>query len=329
MNAVNAKVGLAGRYQLMAGKLDTDGKEVPGSRRVAVPWFDNLITNAGLDYLGSTDHDNLAMCRIGTGNTTPANADVSLDAQVGTGTTDVGLGGGNGYDGVGNYLYRRVSRRFNPGTVNGVNLAEVGMAASNAVSLFSRSLIKDTGGSPTTITLAADEYLDVIYELRMYLPANDATTTATIDGVSTTVTIRYSTDADVLASWAGGLGVRMGMPTLLDSSAYGRAVDTFPAATSDFYSTGSTSNNGTITLASYSPGTYTTTATVVFGPAIANFTGGIQCMLMAGLAGGLGHDSRYNSPYGFWAYNFSTKLNKTNIRKATVTVGVTWGRYSP
>lgn len=325
MNTINVPLNMAGRYQLVVGKLDADGNEVPGSRRVAVPWFDNLITDAGMDYLGSTDQDNLAMCRIGTGNTAPADADTSLVAQVGTGTTTEGIGSANGYDGAGNYLYRRVSRRFNPGTVDGVNLAEVGMAASNVVNLFSRSLIKDTGGSPTTITLAADEYLDVLYELRLYLPANDATTTATIDGVSTTVTIRYSTYADTLASWSGGLGVRMGMPSYLPGTAYGRAVDTLPAATSKFFSSGSDTNNGTITLASYSPGTYTTTATVVFGPAIANLTGGIQCMLMAGNGSG-SYDSRYDSPYGFWAYNFSTKLNKTSTRKATVTVGVTWGR---
>lgn len=328
MNAVNVKAGnLAGRYQLEIGKLDADGNEVPGSRRVAVPWFGNLITDAGMDYLGSTAQDNLAMCRIGTGNTAPADADVSLVAQVGTGTTTAGIGEANGYDGAGNYLYRRVSRRFNPGTVDGVNLAEVGMAASNAVNLFSRSLIKDIGGSPTTITLAADEYLDVLYELRLYLPANDATTTATIDGVSTTVTIRYSTHANALDAWSALLGRRMA-PDLSSpgNAAYGRGVSAFPAASVEFHLQGSFSDNGTTTIATYVPGSYTTTVTTVFGAAVANQTGGIQCMLMAG-ANSNADDLRWKSPYGFWAYNFSTKLNKTNTRKATVTVGVTWGRY--
>ena len=324
MNAVNAKVGLAGRYQLVVGKLDADGNEVPGSRHVAVPWFENLITDAGMDYLGSTNHDNLAMCRIGTGNTAPDNADVSLVAQVGTGTTVEGIGSASGYDGVGNYLYRRVSRRFNPGTVSGVNLAEVGMAASNAVNLFSRSLIKDIGGSPTTITLAADEYLDVLYELRMYLPANDATTVATIDGVSTTVTIRYSTHANALAAWSGVIGKRIA-PVLSNptTSAYGRGVNSFPTATTEFYYAGSVSDTGDVSVSSYSAGTYSTTVTTVLVPSISNFTGGTQCLLMAGSPGTTGTFS----PYGYWAYNFSTKLNKTNTRKATVIVGVTWGRY--
>ena len=326
MNTINVPLNMAGRYQLEIGKLDADGNEVPGSRRVAVPWFDNLITDAGSDYLGSTGHDNLAMCRIGTGNTAPTNADTSLVAQVGTGTTTVGIGSANGYDGTGNYLYRRVSRRFNPGTVNGVNLAEVGMAASNAVNLFSRSLIKDTGGTPTTITLAADEYLDVLYELRLYLPANDATTVATIDGVSTTVTIRYSTHANALDSWAALLG-KMMAPDLSapSNTAYGRAVSAFPAASVEFGLQGSSSDNGATTIATYVPGSYTTTVTTVFGPAVANLTGGIQCMLMAGDDGGVS-DLRWKSPYGWWAYDFSTKLNKTSTRKATVTVSVTWGR---
>lgn len=83
MNAVNAKVGLAGRYQLVVGKLDADGNDVPGSRHVAVPWFGNLITNGGLDQLGSEAPytDMLAYCRIGTGNTAPSNTDTGLVSQ--------------------------------------------------------------------------------------------------------------------------------------------------------------------------------------------------------------------------------------------------------
>lgn len=326
MNAVNAKVGLAGRYQLMVGKLDADGNEVPGSRRVAVPWFENLITDAGLDYLGSTNHDNLAMCRIGTGNTAPANSDVSLVAQVGTGTTTVGLGEANGYDGAGNYLYRRVSRRFNPGTVSGVNLAEVGMAASNDVSLFSRSLIKDTGGSPTTITLASDEYLDVIYELRVYLPANDQTSSVTIDGAANTVTIRRSTNAQQVANWAAAIGTRFTYLNL-QSDVYDRycldAVENIPSASGGWGYNASL--RGSVADVTYVPGSYQKSYTITYGPSLANYATGLGAVLV-----GTANTSNYaNCAFGPWAFGFSPKLNKTNTRKATVTVGVTWGRYSP
>lgn len=323
MNTIN--VGLAGRYQLEVGKLDADGNEIPESRRVVVPWFENLITNAGLDYLGSTSQNNLAMCRIGTGNTAPANTDTALVAQVGS-TTTVGNGETSGYDSTDNYLYCRVSRRFNPGTVSGVNLAELGMAASNAVNLFSRSLIKDIGGSPTTIALEDDEYLDVLYELRMYLPTNDATTVVTIDGVSTTVTIRYSTHANALDAWAALLGSRIA-PDLSNqyNTAYGRGVDVMPSAATEFYYSGSPSNNGTVAVDAYVPGSYTTTVTTVLTPGIANFAGGVGCLLMAGRWGDAS-DLRWKSPYGWWAYGFSPALNKTDTRKATITVGVTWGR---
>lgn len=322
MSTIN--VGLAGLYQLEVGKLDADGNEIPESRRVVVPWFENLITNAGLDYLGSTSQDNLWTCRIGTGNAAPANTDTTLVAQVGS-TTTVGRGETRGYDSNGKYLYRRVSRRFNPGTVSGYNLAEVGMSASGA-NLFSRSLIKDNNGNPTTIALASDEYLDVLYELRLYLPAQDQTVATTIDGVATTVTIRYSTHADALDSWAALLGTRI-VPdlSLKEYTAYGRGVDVMPSAATVFMNSGSYNDNGTVTVAAYVPGSYTTTVTTVLTPGIANFTSGVGCLLMAGYSGN-GNDIRFKSAYGWWAYGFSPALNKTNTRKATITVGVTWGR---
>lgn len=320
--------GFEGLYQFEKFRADADGNELPGTREIISPWQGNLITDAGLNYLGSTEHDNLTMCRIGTGNAAPANSDIALGAQVGTSTTD-GTGSASGYDTENRYLWRRVSKRFAAGTISGVNLAEVGMAASNDVSLFSRSLIKDTGGSPTTITLGSDEVLDVLYELRMYLPAQDTTVATTIDGVATTVTIRVTEHAQSLTNWAELLGNRM-VPDLSEPSntRYGCGLENMPAAVSIAQYAGSSSNNGSTSFAAYTAGTFTTTVTTVLGLPAANFGTGVGALLVTGYSGGTG-DLRWQSPYGWWAYGFSPKLNKTNTRTATIVYGITWGRHTP
>lgn len=325
MNAVNAKVGLAGRYQLVVGKLDADGNEVPGSRHVVVPWFDNLITDGGLDQLGSGSFnvDQIGYCRIGTGNTAPANTDTGLVAQVGS-TNSAGIGGYSGLSVDGTYIYRRVSKRFNPGTVSGVNLAEVAMAPAATGQVFSRSLIKDTGGSPTTITLASDEYLDVVYELRIYLPDNDQTVSTTIDGAANTVTIRRSTQGQQVANWAAVVGYPFSYKNI-QNDFYSRycldGVENIPDASSGWdYNE---SLRGALTDIPYVNGTHQKSYTVVFGPPLDNYGTGLGALLI----GTANTNNNANCSFGPWAFGFSPKLNKTNTRKATITVGVTWGRY--
>lgn len=81
------------------------------------------------------------------------------------------------------------------------NLTEVGVGwtsdgviipNANNNRVFSRALILDASGQPTTLTVLADEILRVTYMLRLYVPFNvpDEVKVMTIGGVNTTVTIR-------------------------------------------------------------------------------------------------------------------------------------------
>lgn len=319
------KYSFAGLYQFEKFRVDSDGNEVPGTRTIVSPWNDNLITDAGLNYLGSTSHDNLNMCRIGTGNAEPAVTDTALGAQVAT-TTTAGVGNATGYNTTDRFLWRRVSRRFAAGSASGVNLTEVGMAASNSVSLFSRSLIKDSGGSPTAITLAPDEVLDVLYELRMYLPPQSQVVNATIDGVASTVTIQVTENENNLASWALFLGNRFALDMSAPSnSKWGAPLENAQAVSSDFGNGGDAATGVTVVTATYVAGSFTTALTITLGLTSGNFTTGVGALKVAGGSGGAG-DSRWKSAYGWWQYVFSPKLNKTSTRTATIKVGITWGR---
>lgn len=201
--------GFRGFFKMEAfkGVFDKNGKligEVPGSRHVLADWFPNLITNQGLNYVGQYS-TYLSACQVGTSSTAPANSDTGLVGfLVGTTTvqsTTYGAAASSPYYGKITLVFR-----FATGVAAG-NLSEVGVgrAATGSV-LFSRALIVDGVGTPTTITVLSDEILDVTYELRLYVPLVDVTGSTTLNGISRSYTIRGFAATSEL-QWARGLGV--------------------------------------------------------------------------------------------------------------------------
>lgn len=166
-----------GRYKLIATKLD-------GSTRVVADWFDNLILNAGLDRLGSGGV--VSHCQVGTDSTPPSVGQSSLVSALATTSTQQALNYGTAEDA--SYVYYRKTFRFGVGVAAG-NLSEVGVGwASNF--MFSRALIKDDLGDPTTVTVLPDEVLDVVYEVRFYQNHTERTATIDISGTDYTFTFR-------------------------------------------------------------------------------------------------------------------------------------------
>ena len=170
---------LQGRY-----KIETFGPD--GELRTSLDWFENLITNAGLDlfsgdavtgYSGSyLYHAPTKYCYVGTSATAPAVTDTQLGALVGT--SPAGSQGAS----INNVADRRMevttTYTFDVGAATG-NLSEIGVGPI-ATKLFSRALIKDGAGSPTTITVLADESLRVTYEVRINIPTT--TFVSVVDG---------------------------------------------------------------------------------------------------------------------------------------------------
>lgn len=149
-----------------------------GEVRQETDWFSNLIVNTGLDALGSPTGSPSAFngCVVGSGNTPPAGGDTLLESFVaGTNTLQTSSRVEN-LSSAPFYIASRLTFRFGEGVAAG-NLSEVGIAIGTGVpigstTLFSRALIVDGGGAPTTITVLSDEFLDVIWEMRSYLPAD-------------------------------------------------------------------------------------------------------------------------------------------------------------
>lgn len=139
-------------------------KKPDGSISKETDWFHNLVLDAGLLQMPIDIW--VDRCCVGSGNSTPIASQASLDAFVAS--TTVSLNNQAGWDSTTDptYLYERKTWRFAQGAAKG-NLSEVGLGWGNNA-LWNRALIKDTAGNPTTITILADEVLDVVAEIRVY-----------------------------------------------------------------------------------------------------------------------------------------------------------------
>ena len=166
-------VGLSGRFQLVKRRASDDSI-------VETREFQNLITDAGLNRWGSGAV--MDRCLVGSGNTTPAATDGQLASRVATSTTVQNPAVTFAYSAAERWQEYSTGYRFAAGTATGT-LAEVGMGWADT-GLWSRALIRDTQGNPTSLTLLADEYLDVFYTVRLQYPSTDVTGTVTLGGTN-------------------------------------------------------------------------------------------------------------------------------------------------
>jgi hypothetical protein len=203
---MNIKLGISGYYKFEAVSIDADGTE---HRRLLRDWQKNRITNAGLDFVGSSTTA-LNFCQVGTGSTPVDDGDTALDAYL-VGTSTI-LSDTYGIDSGGaRYGWRRKVYRFAQGAAAG-NIAEVGIGtASSGGTLFSRSLIVDEAGDPTSITILPTEFLDVTYEIRLYVPTGDISAVVTISSVDYDLVIRPAVNTSQ-SYWAISIPLAINVP---------------------------------------------------------------------------------------------------------------------
>lgn len=174
-NKIEHKSGMRGRYKFVVGKTAPEGVE---SVSYESDWVNNLITDLGLDLI-ATNESYMQVCAVGTGNAVPNVSDVQLDSFL-VSTTSV-TGRQQGVNSTEPYaVWVRKTFRFNQGQAAG-NISEVGIGSS-ASQLFSRALVLDGGGNPTSITVLPDEWLDVVYELTLEIDTTDVTGQVTLGG---------------------------------------------------------------------------------------------------------------------------------------------------
>lgn len=200
MKAIEIRQGLQGYFTLVTHKADANGNAIPGTAKTVAD-FPNLITDNGKNlFAGGVDYS--AFCQVGTGNTAPAVGNTTLASYVAnTNTVTASLQGAQGAPPY--YGWRRKTYRFAVGAAAG-NLAEVGVSATNIGNLFSRALIVDGGGVPTTITVLADEILDVTYELRVYPILTDLAGAIVLEAINRATVLRAAIVTTALGNITGG-----------------------------------------------------------------------------------------------------------------------------
>jgi hypothetical protein len=178
-----------GKYKLVVRKAD-------GSIKEETDWFDNLITGAGINWLFTATTYSAWRGVAGAGNATPVLSDTTLQSYLGACTTKFADSGTYQATTAPYWVRRTITFRGALGAVVG-NVSEVGVAMSGSptasTTLFSRALVVDSNGNPTSVAVAADEQLDIVWQFTVYMSPSSGTFNQMIDGVSTP--FNYAIDA--------------------------------------------------------------------------------------------------------------------------------------
>lgn len=286
----------------VAGMFKIEAVKADGSRRVLADWFPNLITNYGLNYIGSST-DWLNCCQVGSGSTPPNVADTALASRI-AGTSTINSTVDGNQSSAPYFVWRRNTYRFAEGVATG-NISEVGVGPSINGNLLSRALILDSGGTPTTISVQSDESLDVTYEFRYYPPATDNTFTLNISGVDYSVTTRAasvtsSSDWTLNFMWRGSL--------LGSARAYNGAIGSITGSPSGAGSAASSKVD-----ASYSANSHQREGTVTWALNSGNLSGGIGAITV-------------QHGIGLYQLGFTPKIPKNSTKIFSITVRHSWAR---
>ena len=196
------QVGLYGEVKVIVKRAD-------GTVRLDTGFFPNVITNLGLDAIGN-DNDLFNYCSVGGGNSKPLNTNTKLDNPLQVGSR-ISSESKYDYDPVRDTEFYKCSRtvgyRFEG--LDNKNISEVGLVgdyASGQHPAYTRTLIKNSAGEPTVITVLSGEILELQYRLWQVFDVKDKdqVVTAMIDGVEVpfNVKIRLASVGGNFSSWS-------------------------------------------------------------------------------------------------------------------------------
>ena len=299
MKPIQRKLTLEGIYTLTV-----TGPDGQVRRKMS---FKNLILNSGLNQMGLGSI--VSNAQVGSGSTAPVNTDTALQSFVAL-TTDQ-RDPEHGYSSSSPYFgWTRITYRFAEGTAAG-NLSEVGVGWDYSPgNLFSRALILDSLGSPTTITVLSDEVLDVTYELRLYPPTADTTFTIDISGTSHVCVMRPSLVSS--ASWEPRYIFGSGGTQSYELSCWTDNIGTQfeqPSGTSGGYTSG--------TYDDYANNSLKRRFVVVWDLDNGNFPEFIKSMSLHQLY----------PTMGTWQVSFTPRIEKDNTKMLTLPFEISWARH--
>ena len=308
---IPVQCGLAGRYKLTVRHADLRIKHETG-------WFDNLITDAGLNFKGNNSSW-LQWCFVGSGTAAPADSDTALSSEVAS-TSTLQAFASAAQSTLPYYGSQTNTYRFAEGAAAG-NLSEVGIGPEAPDPLFSRALITDSNGDPTTITVLSDEVLDVTYEVRVIPPTTDQTFQVTDSGPAGTVHNVVVRAAEVTAAAQSTASTGWGTTAVGTSAFLLSSAGPQPRVYDGALGAITESPNGTVGRAdsqstdAYSNNSLERTGSAVWGLNGGNFgSGGITAVRF-----GFGAS-------GMWQASFDPAILKTSSDTLTLGFKISWSR---
>ena len=284
--------------------------EIYSDKRGKLAEFDNIFLDQGLNELGSKSMPTYIWLGSGSAEPHPSNTQlVNFVARSNANSpripTTYGVNGTAPY-----YAWLRIGVRFTPLGVN-VNLSELGLGTDTV--LYTRALIKDANGIPTTLTILSDEILDISYTVRVYAPTTDATGQITLGG---NIGGTYNWIARASQVTTNGDYIPKGWCVSRQASYTGYAI-VYQGPIGDITQEPS-GNASYVTQDSvpYVQNSFTAKSAVSVGAAQGNLVGGIRSITIC-----LG--------WGEYQMQFDPAIPKTDLDTLNLSFAVTYARYVP
>lgn len=284
---------IKGRFRLEI----LDGESLNLKRRLE---FDNMILDSGLEAVPFQSVWGCA--QVGASNVAPNPLQTRLISWIaGTRSSD--------------YLHAapatppdypiRLGRKFRFGTGEAAgNLSEVGVGWDvSGDTLWSRALIVDEGGQPTTITVLPTEILDVYYYMDVYPEVEDYEFQIEIRGVLHDCVLRWSEVTNWTNSW------------FLSSGTASATVHSGPIGPITGAPSGLSSGHSSVENIPYSANSRYLDRKFTWGINVGNFEGGIQSARF------------YWLRLAVFQCSFSPPIAKTSLDTLTLTFRASWDRY--
>jgi hypothetical protein len=315
--ACRVHLGFSGHFTLVRRKAADESV-------VEVREFDNLITDAGLNRLGVGATVN--RCQVGSGTNPPQITDTAIQTLVATSVYRRNLAAPYtyfSYDAAARFQTYTCTFRFDLGVAVGV-LSEIAMGWSETpAGIWCRSLIKDGGGNPITLTVLADEILDVYYTVKIQYPAADGTGMVNVNGTDYAWASRPANIGSSNENWGRIFGQAMGGPVsttpgdwVLGYTYYGYT-GAMGAVTST-PSTGNLGSNSKQMADAYVLGSFSRTLTCIMQ--LDDCVGSIRSILI------YAREYYYNSTVFYWQIEFSPPIVKSDKQELRMKITLSWGR---
>lgn len=142
--------------------------------------FENIVLDRLWSQLNAKTSMFVASIGIGTGTATPSYSDSGLANDSGKRATTTSSGDVAELVGT-SYIrsFARYTAKFSVGQATG-NWTELGLVATSSGGFLTRALFKNQAGDPITVTVLADEELQITYDLEFRIPNQDYTGSFTV-----------------------------------------------------------------------------------------------------------------------------------------------------